>query len=110
LDEVLLAEGPRVEECGPIVLVKRQHFDRPFGIGSMVGWNIYRPGEGIYVYDPRQPERAAEEIFRHDDGVVFDMSLSSDAPRVLFFLATMQREGGGNRRADWLLPYLRDEC
>ncbi len=82
--EVMLAKGPGIEECGPIIFVKRQHFDRPFGIGSMIGWKIYKPGGGIYVYDPAGPEHPAREIFRCDDGVVFDLSLSFDAAKVLF--------------------------
>ena len=82
--EVSFAGGPRVEDCGPIVFVKRQHFDRPFGIGSIIGWDIYKPGGGIYVYDPQRPEEGAREIFRRDDGVIFDISLSFDANKVLF--------------------------
>jgi hypothetical protein len=72
------------EDCGPIIFVKRQHFDRPFGIGSIVGWDIYKPGGGIYVYDPRHPNRNPREVFRRDDGVVFDFSLSFDAKKILF--------------------------
>ena len=94
----VLADGPRAEDCGPIVFVKRQHFDRPFGIGSIIGWNIYKPGGGIYVYDPRRPEQGAREIFRRDDGVVFDMSLSFDARTILF--AWRRCKGTGEEAGD----------
>lgn len=72
------------ESCPPVAFVKRPHFARPFGIGSMIGWDIYRPGGGINVYDPTQPEKLLREIFRRDDGVVFDMSASFDAKKLLF--------------------------
>jgi hypothetical protein len=68
----------------PIVFVKRPHFDRPFGIGSIIGWDIYKPGGGIYIYDPAHPEQFPREIFRRDDGVIFDMSVSFDAKKLLF--------------------------
>lgn len=71
-------------DCPPIAFVKRQHFDRPFGIGSMIGWDIYKPGGGIYVYDPTHPRKEPREIFRRDDGVIFDMSASFDAKKLLF--------------------------
>ena len=60
------------KDCPPVAFVKRQHFDRPFGIGTMIGWDIYKPGGGICVYDPRRPDEGARRIFRRDDGVVFD--------------------------------------
>ena len=72
------------DDCPPIAFVKRPHFAKPFGIGSMIGWNIFKPGGGIYIYDPAHPERGAREIFRRDDGVIFDMSLSFDAKKLLF--------------------------
>ncbi len=75
---------PDARDCPPVVFVKRQHFDRPFGIGTIIGWKIYKPGGGIYIYDPQQPEAEAKEIFRRDDGVIFDMSLSFDAKKLLF--------------------------
>ncbi|MGB2820834.1 MAG: hypothetical protein WBF17_07630, partial [Phycisphaerae bacterium] len=65
--------------------VKRHHFGRPFGIGTMMCWDIVRDyGGGIYVYDPNQPGAGAREVFRRDDGVIFDMSLSYDARKLLF--------------------------
>ena len=76
--------SPDARDCPPVVFVKRQHFDRPFGIGTIIGWKIYKPGGGIYIYDPQQPETDAKEIFRRDDGVIFDMSLSFDAKKLLF--------------------------
>jgi len=75
---------PSIEDCPPIVFVKRPHFDRPFGIGTIIGWDIYKPGGGIYLYDPKRPERGAQEIWRRDEGVIFDMSLSFDAQKLLF--------------------------
>jgi len=75
---------PSTKDCPPIVFVKRPHFDRPFGIGTIIGWDIYKPGGGIYLYDPKHPERGAKEIWRQDEGVIFDMSLSFDAQKLLF--------------------------
>ncbi len=72
------------ENCPPIALVKRHHLKRPFGVGTIYCWNVYQPGGGIYVYDPAQPDRTPREIFRRDHGVVFDMSASFDAKRLLF--------------------------
>ncbi|MBN2137096.1 MAG: hypothetical protein JW720_04765 [Sedimentisphaerales bacterium] len=71
-------------DCPPIAFVKRPHFDRPFGIGTIIGWDIYKPGGGIYIYDPAEPGSGAREIFRRDDGVIFDMSPSFDAKKLLF--------------------------
>ena len=48
--------------CPPIVFVKRPHFDRPFGLGTIIGWDIYRPGGGIYVIDPRHPDSPEREM------------------------------------------------
>ena len=79
-----LGGGISAQACPPIAFVKRQHFDRPFGIGTIIGWDIYKPGGGIYIYDPNKPEAGAQEIFRRDDGVIFDMSLSFDAKNLLF--------------------------
>ena len=81
------------EDCPPIAFVKRRHFDRPFGIGSIIGWDIYKPGGGIYVYDPQRPQAGAREVFRRDDGVIFDMSASYDARRVLFSWRKCKRRG-----------------
>ena len=65
-----------------IVFVKRHHFGEPFGIGSMIGWDIHKAGGGIYVYEPDSGR--TQEIFRRDDGVVFDLSISYDAKKLLF--------------------------
>ncbi|MHC4743050.1 MAG: hypothetical protein ACYS8Z_14130, partial [Planctomycetota bacterium] len=37
----LMADSEQIckEHCPPIAFVKRRHFDRPFGIGSMIGWD-----------------------------------------------------------------------
>jgi hypothetical protein len=67
-----------------MAFVKRQHFDKPFGIGTIIAWDIYKPGGGICVYDPKDPQAAAREVFRRDDGVIFDMSASFDAKKLLF--------------------------
>ena len=75
--------GVDVGDCPPIAFVKRAHFDRPFGIGSMIGWDVYKAGGGIFIYDPSRPGQE-REIFRRDDGVVFDMSPSFDAKKLVF--------------------------
>jgi hypothetical protein len=72
------------KDCPPIVFVKRHHFDRPFGIGTIIGWDIYKPGGGICIFDPSHPEEGARDIFWRNDGVIFDMSLSFDAKKLLF--------------------------
>ena len=87
--------GISTEGCPPIAFVKRQHFDRPFGIGTIIGWDIYKPGGGIYIYDPNKPEDGAREIFRRDDGVIFDMSASFDAEKLLF---SWRKCRSGNRK------------
>jgi len=66
-----------------IAFVKRHHFAKPFGIGSMIAWDIHSPGGGIYIYDPKKPDKP-REVFRRDDGVVFDMSVSFNARKLLF--------------------------
>ena len=70
--------------CPPIAFVKRHHFKRPFGIGTIIGWDIHTPGCGIYTCDPRHPDGGEREIFRRDDGTIFDMSASFDAKKLLF--------------------------
>ncbi|MDP6636015.1 MAG: DUF1080 domain-containing protein [Phycisphaerae bacterium] len=68
-----------------LVFVKRHHFKRPFGIGSIIGWNIFIPGGGIYTRDLTKTGPSAEtELFRNDDGIIYDMSLSFDAKKILF--------------------------
>jgi hypothetical protein len=68
-----------------LVFVKRHHFKRPFGIGSIIGWNIFTPGGGIYTCDLTKTGAAREtELFRNDDGTIYDMSLSFDAKKILF--------------------------
>jgi len=68
-----------------LAYVKRHHFKRPFGIGSIIGWDIFTPGGGIYLRDLTKTGPEAEtELFRNDDGTVYDMSLSFDARKILF--------------------------
>jgi len=102
LPAALAAEGTLEEvvgtDCPPIAFVKRHHLQRPFGVGTIYCWNVYRPGGGIYVYDPAQPEKPQREVFRRDKGVVFDMSPSYDGKRLLF--SWMAIEPDGQFRAD----------
>jgi hypothetical protein len=72
-----------VKGCGKFAFVKRNHFGRPFGVGTMYSWRIYRPGCGIYVYDAANPKTAPKEIYHSDDGVIFDMSPSFDGKKLL---------------------------
>jgi len=68
-----------------LVFVKRHHFKRPFGIGSIIGWNIFTPGGGIYTCDLTKTGPGREkELLRNDDGTIYDMSLSFDAKKILF--------------------------
>jgi len=71
-------------DCPPFAFVKRHHLREPFGVGTIYCWDVYRPGGGIYVYDPADPERGHREIFRRDSGVIFDMSASFDGKKLLF--------------------------
>ena len=73
-----------VKSLPPIAFVKRHHLGKPFGVGTIYCWNVYKPGGGIYVYDPARPEKGEKELFRRDDGVIFDMSVSYDAKKLLF--------------------------
>ena len=79
-----VAAHAALADCPEIVFIKRQHIRRPFGIGTMYAWDCYLPGGGIYAFDPRHPERPHREIFRRDDGVVFNIELSYDARKILF--------------------------
>ena len=78
-------------DCHEIVFIKRHHISRPFGVGTMYAWGCYSPGGGIYAADPRRPERPHREIFRGDDGVVFNIELSYDARKVLFAWMSMAK-------------------
>ena len=74
-----------INACPRLVFVKRHHFKRPFGIGTIIGWDIFIPGGGIYMRDLTKTGPAGEtELFRNDDGIIYDMSLSFDAKKILF--------------------------
>ena len=87
-EATLQEEAPLQEavgrDCPPMAFVKRHHLGRPFGVGTIYCWNVYKPGGGIYVYDPAHRENAPREVFRREGGVVFDMSPSYDGKRLLF--------------------------
>jgi len=77
--------GPPLDSLPPIAFITRHPFKRPFGIGTYIAWDIVdRPGGGIHVLDPKAGAGSLREIFRRDDGVLFDMSPSYDAKRLLF--------------------------
>jgi len=73
-----------VKSLPPIAFTKRHHLRKPFGMGTIYCWNVYSPGGGIYTYDPARPDTPPKEIFRRDYGVVYDMSPSFDAKKLLF--------------------------
>ncbi|MDP6634019.1 MAG: hypothetical protein QGG42_03905 [Phycisphaerae bacterium] len=73
-----------VKRCGKFAFVKRKHLGKPFGVGTLYCWRVYSPGCGIYVYDPANPQEGQKEIFRSDDGVIYDMNPSFDAKKLLF--------------------------
>ena len=76
-------------DCPEIVFIKRPHIRTPFGIGTMYAWDCYAPGGGIYAFAPRDPARPHREIFRCDEGVVFNLELSYDARKILFSWMSM---------------------
>ena len=80
--------------CPPIVFVKRHHFRRPGAAGVLLAWDVFSPGGGIYALDPQNPEQGEREVFRDDRGVVFDMSLSYDARKLLFSWMDLSEPGG----------------
>ena len=86
-----LAEYRR--RCPPIALVKRHHFRSPGAGGVLLCWDSFAPGGGIYTYDPQDPEAGMREIFRGDSGVVFDMSVSYDARKLLFSWMDLSKNG-----------------
>ncbi len=71
-------------DCPPIALIKRHHLAKPFGVGTIYCWDVYKPGGGIYLFDPARPEAGQKEIFRADNGTIFDMSPSYDGKKLLF--------------------------
>ena len=87
-----VAAPAALAECPEIVFIKRHHIRAPFGLGTMYAWNCYAPGGGIYACDPRHPERPHREIFRRDDGVVFNLELSYDARTILFSWMSLDKD------------------
>ena len=77
------AEAMRAE-CPKVAFIKRHYFRPPFGFGTLLCWDVFQPGGSICIYDPGTPDQEVKEVFRSDDGVVFDMSLSPDAGKLLF--------------------------
>jgi len=97
-----------LKQCPPFAFVKRNHFDRPFGIGSMIGWDIYIPNCGIYTYDPARPEQLPKEIFKRADGTIFDMSVSFDANKLLFAFRSCP-EKGAKFSAETAIPKVKHD-
>ena len=85
--------GPRMVQCPPIAFVKRHHFRSPGAGGVLLCWDVFRRGGGIFTCDPKHPEAGEKEIFGSADGVVFDMSLSYDATRLLFSWMDLSEKG-----------------
>jgi len=79
-------------DCPEIVFIKRHHIRPPFGVGTVYAWNCYLPGGGIYAFDPNHPEKHQREIFRRDEGVVFNIELSYDARKILFSWMSLARD------------------
>jgi len=77
-------KGLVANNCPPIAFVKRHHLRKPFGVGTIYCWDVYSPGGGIYTYNPAHPERGHTEIFRRDNGTIYDMSSSFDGTKLLF--------------------------
>lgn len=67
-----------------LAFVKRHHFRNPGAGGVLLCWDVFTSGGGIYTFDPTRPEDGEREIFNSDRGVVFDMTPSFDAERLLF--------------------------
>ena len=81
------------ERCPPVAFVKRHHFRSPGAGGVLICWDVFTPGGGIYTCDPKHPERGEREIFRSDHGVVFDISASYDAGKLLFSWMDLSEPG-----------------
>lgn len=66
-----------------VLFVKRNHFGKPFGVGTRAFWRsvVARPGCGIWLFDPLQ--RSERKIFHCDSATIMSMSLSFDATRAL---------------------------
>ncbi|MFH1267451.1 MAG: hypothetical protein ABIK89_17140, partial [Planctomycetota bacterium] len=81
------------DRCPPIAFVKRHHFRSPGAGGVLLCWDVFSPGGGICVYDSGHPEAGAREIFPSKTGVVFDMSVSYDARKLLFSWMDLSEQG-----------------
>ena len=81
-----------LRRCPPIAFVKRHHFKRPFGVGTLYCWNVFTPGCAICVFDPAHPEKGEREIFRRDAGTIFDMAPSFDARKLLFAYMALRKD------------------
>ncbi len=81
------------QRCPKFAFVKRHHFRSPGAGGVLLCWNVFTPGGGIYIYDPRLPDEQPEEIFRRDSGVIFDMIASFDATKLLFSWMDLSEPG-----------------
>ena len=75
-----------------IAFVKRHHFRKPFGVGTLYCWNVFTPGCGIYIYDPAHPDKGEREIFRREGGTIFDMNVSYDAKKLLFAYMAIKKD------------------
>ena len=81
-----------VKRCPPFAFVKRHHFRRPFGVGTLYCWNVFSPGCAICIYDPSHPEKGERVIFESKGGTIFDMSPSYDAKKLLFSFMSITRD------------------
>jgi len=81
------------QRCPPVAFVKRHHFRSPGAGGVLLCWDVFTPGGGIYTCDPKHPEQGEREIYRSDQGVVFDMSASYDTDKLLFSWMDLSEPG-----------------
>lgn len=73
-----------VRSLPKIAFTKRHHLGKPFGVGTVYCWSVYKPGGGLFIYDPARPDEKPRMIFDASKGVIFDMSLSFDARKIIF--------------------------
>jgi len=94
-DDPQVADRPAeqtVRSLPKIAFTKRHHLAKPFGVGTVYCWSVYRPGGGLFIYDPAHPEQEPRMIFDAAKGVIFDMSLSYDAKKILFSYMRLTRD------------------